>query len=67
MREPGEQSRLFLPALSIVNEGNDPQVLLPPFDTAAPEERVRVSITVKFEACDRDVFDACRRTTSGAD
>jgi GalNAc5-diNAcBac-PP-undecaprenol beta-1,3-glucosyltransferase len=52
---------------SIVNEGTDPQILLPPFDTEAPDEQVRLSITAKYEAWDNDVFEVCRRTLAAGD
>jgi GalNAc5-diNAcBac-PP-undecaprenol beta-1,3-glucosyltransferase len=53
--------------LSIINGGNDPQILLPPFGTTTPEEQVRLSANVKYEAWDSDIFQVCRRTLSACD
>jgi GalNAc5-diNAcBac-PP-undecaprenol beta-1,3-glucosyltransferase len=47
--------------LSIVNEGIDPQVLLPQFEMEFPDEQVRLSVTLRYEAWDREIFDVCRR------
>jgi GalNAc5-diNAcBac-PP-undecaprenol beta-1,3-glucosyltransferase len=52
--------------LSIVNEGNDPQVLLPHFESEGPEEEVRLTVTIKYEVWDREVFEVCHLIFAGA-